>query len=205
MCVDLQIIRVLPYVELRYTPCTREHLVKRLCELSRADNSPDFLEGLLFDEKRGVLVEGFFSDNSNGVPVNHVRAFWSKWYYKQVEEVLETDGCNFNKAPTRVEVEKFRCFFPLVDFLHQKGGSFVGLFPQTHRGAVLGDGVHFPVWKQSCFSVSVGMVDASCSMAAEDDQRVVAARVLRDASCRARFSRAVGEVGRGTAKGTRAV
>lgn len=114
VAVDLRIIPVKPYVQVSYTPCTRDVLVERFTYLSnQKEDGPMFVEALLYNNDEGVLIVGEFSDNKQKLPVNPLRRFYSEWFYKQVEAELYR-GIPFNgNKPSRVEA------IPLFDWYHR--------------------------------------------------------------------------------------
>lgn len=92
-----------------YTPLYRSDLLRRLEVLTTGDNRPEFVEALLFDENRGVLLEGEYSDNEEQLPVNSM-PFWSEWFYKIAEGELLRHGCEIGRA-TRVEAMPLQSYF----------------------------------------------------------------------------------------------
>jgi hypothetical protein len=109
--VELRIKKSLPYVRLSYTPLFRKDLIERLALLTTGDNRPEFVEALMFDQNRGVLIEGDYSDNKENLGVNEM-SYWSEWFYKIAETELHKHGCD-NVRPTKTEV------MPLLAYFHR--------------------------------------------------------------------------------------
>lgn len=63
----------------------------------------------MFDEQRGVLLVGDFSDNSEQLPVNSM-SYYSEWFFKIAEREMTANGCA-NTGPTRVEVMPLQSYF----------------------------------------------------------------------------------------------
>ncbi len=77
--------------------------------LTTGDSRPEFVEALMFDENRGVLLHGDYSDNEEGLAVNEM-PFWSEWFYKIAEGEMLKHGCT-SVGPTRVEVMPCLAYF----------------------------------------------------------------------------------------------
>ncbi len=89
VCVDLRVQEAKPFVRLTYSPCSSRHdLLAQLERLTTGARRPEFVEAIMFDAERSVLMTGDFSDNAEGLPINAL-PWTSEWFYKQVEADLE--------------------------------------------------------------------------------------------------------------------
>jgi Delta24-sterol reductase len=89
--VELPIIPAKPYVQMTYEPVFGlDNIVARFTELACAQQPPEFIDALLVDLDRAVIVHGDFADLPPGARVNHIGRFYKPWFYKHVEKTLES-------------------------------------------------------------------------------------------------------------------
>jgi Delta24-sterol reductase len=104
--VELRVIPAKPYVRVTYEPLRGLGAIcARFTELACAKTPPEFLEVLLFDLDRAVIVHGDFADLPPGAPVNHIGRFYKPWFYKHIE--------SFSKRGLRTE------YLPLREYYHR--------------------------------------------------------------------------------------
>ncbi len=104
VCVDLRVKAALPYVRMEYTPCeSRAELLAQLELLTTGPHRPEFVEAIMFDTQRSVLMTGDFSSNAEQLPVNTL-SWSSEWFYKQVEADL-------NRGKKRVEAMELFAYY----------------------------------------------------------------------------------------------
>merc|ERR1711916_67476 len=101
VAVTLRIIPCNPFVQIAYTPYPRlAELVAAFEHESTRPNGPEFVEALVFSKERGgVLLTGEYSNNTERLPVNDLRAWNAKWFFKQVEEVLDANTAKHEAVP----------------------------------------------------------------------------------------------------------
>jgi len=93
--LTLQIIKVKPYVHLRYIPVQGQ---REYCEKARdlagatgRVEVPDYLEVTIFKKDSAVITAGDFADAADypEVPINHITTWYKPWWYKYVESFAE--------------------------------------------------------------------------------------------------------------------
>lgn len=94
--LELKIIRVKPYVHMRYIPVRgQKEYCDKIRELSGAEDGgkevPDYLEATVFNKDEAVVMVGNFADittSEQESKVNHVTRWYKPWFYKHVEGFL---------------------------------------------------------------------------------------------------------------------
>jgi delta24-sterol reductase len=88
--LELRVIPRKPYVLLNYEPVIGlDNICRRFTELVSAKEPPEFVDALLFDLDRAVIVHGDFAELPKGVQPNRISRFWKPWFYKHIESHLE--------------------------------------------------------------------------------------------------------------------
>ncbi len=88
--VELRVIPSKAYVRLTYEPAFGlEAVCARFQELACAAEPPEFLEMLLFEPDRAVLVYGDFAELPAGERPNRIGRFHKPWFHKHIESFLE--------------------------------------------------------------------------------------------------------------------
>ena len=94
VAVELKIIPVKPYMNVKYIPChSQEEYCKKMQELSVADDTPAFLEATVYSKDKAVIMCGEFADvttRGQKAKVNPINRWYKPWYYKHVEKCLDT-------------------------------------------------------------------------------------------------------------------
>ncbi len=94
--LELQIVRVKPYVHMRYIPVKgKKEYCDIMRELSGANDpkkdTPDYLEATVYNKNEAVIMVGNFADvdtPQKEAKVNHVTRWYKPWFYKYVETFL---------------------------------------------------------------------------------------------------------------------
>jgi delta24-sterol reductase len=88
--VELPIIPCKPYVRVTYRPVkSLDEAVREFTKLTCADGAPEFVDALMYDRDRGVIVIGEFADLPDGVKPNRIGRYYKPWFYKHIESFLE--------------------------------------------------------------------------------------------------------------------
>ncbi|TMS35364.1 hypothetical protein L596_002781 [Steinernema carpocapsae] len=98
--LELQIIKVKPYIRVNYVPVhSQEEYCRMISHLSGADGSnlytPDFLEATIYDKENAVVMYGNFAEMDSAekwMRVNTVSRWYKPWFYKHVEKFLKAPG-----------------------------------------------------------------------------------------------------------------
>ncbi|HEX5660472.1 MAG TPA: FAD-binding oxidoreductase [Polyangiales bacterium] len=99
--LELRVIPRKPYVRVNYEPVEGlDAICRRFEELVRSARPPEFVEVLLFDLERGVIVHGDFAELPVGAKPNHIARWWKPWFYKHIESHL-TKGLRTEHIPLR--------------------------------------------------------------------------------------------------------
>ncbi|CAI5443546.1 unnamed protein product [Caenorhabditis angaria] len=97
--LKLQIIRVKPYLHMKYVPChSQAEYCSKIMEFSGANSGDqkvaDYVEATIYDRENAVIMLANFVDLEN-VPlltklskINDVCWWWKPWFYKHVETFL---------------------------------------------------------------------------------------------------------------------
>jgi delta24-sterol reductase len=101
VAVELRIIRCKPWVHVRYLPVYRlndvcESFTRIVCR----DDSPEFVEGIVYGRDRGVIITGDFADGPEDAKVNAIGRWFKPWFYKHCESFL-TRGAGDEYIPLR--------------------------------------------------------------------------------------------------------
>ncbi len=104
--LELPVIPARPYVRLTYKGVNSlEEMVREFTRIATASEPPEFLDALLFERNRGVLMYGDFADLPKGVKPNRIGRFYKPWFYKHAEALARTG-----------EVSEY---LPLRDYYHR--------------------------------------------------------------------------------------
>ncbi|CAB3411030.1 unnamed protein product [Caenorhabditis bovis] len=98
--LKLKIIKVKPYLHMKYIPChSQEEYCRKMMELSGGNdkNAPvaDYVEATIFNKEQAVIMLANFADVDTigkRLMVNDVTNWWKPWFYKHVETFLENGG-----------------------------------------------------------------------------------------------------------------
>ncbi|CAD6192582.1 unnamed protein product [Caenorhabditis auriculariae] len=101
--LKLQIIRVKPYVHMKYIPCfSQEEYCQKMMELSGALDKnaavADYVEATIYDKDNAVIMLGNFAHVDSldkWLKVNDVCRWWKPWFYKHVESFHPRGGEEF--------------------------------------------------------------------------------------------------------------
>ncbi|XP_037092435.1 delta(24)-sterol reductase-like isoform X2 [Pollicipes pollicipes] len=93
--VEVRIVPAQPFVRLRYRPTTSRAELTAL--LSReCGGQHQFVETLLFDRDRAVVMTGDFVSSAEPDKVNAIGMWYKPWFFKHVEGFLERgQGCEY--------------------------------------------------------------------------------------------------------------
>jgi len=109
-----------PFVELTYHPVTStEDALAKLQDATK-DSAIDYLDAIIYDEQRGVICLGHFTDSPNPLyPITRFGRPTDEWFYIHAERLLRSH----NGPVTEI--------VPVVDYLfrYDRGGFWVGSFP----------------------------------------------------------------------------
>ena len=97
VALELQIIKVKPYVHMKYIPIKGK---KQYCDFIREEsgandvnkNTPDYIEATLYNKEDAVVMIGNFSDASTKeekAKINHITRWYKLPFYKHAETFLE--------------------------------------------------------------------------------------------------------------------
>ncbi|MEX1000681.1 MAG: FAD-binding oxidoreductase [Crocinitomicaceae bacterium] len=108
VAVELKMLPAKKYVRLQYIPIeSQEQLIKKFEEESRKKEPHDFVEGIVFDKDRSVLLIGDMVDKKgDDGKRNPIRRWYKPWFYTHVEKIL-------NSAKDTVE------YIPLRQYYHR--------------------------------------------------------------------------------------
>lgn len=108
VAVELKIVPAKKYVRLQYIPIkSQTELLRKFEEESRKENPHDFVEGIVFDRERSVLLLGDMKDQrQKDGNKNAIRRWFKPWFYTHVEKIL-------NRGEETVE------YIPLRHYYHR--------------------------------------------------------------------------------------
>ncbi len=96
---EIKLIPANELVHLRYTVFSNpSECVKALLSRSHAENAPDFLDGMIFNKKLAVMIEGNLAlkcSISKNTPRFSTRPISSQFYYQHVQEIAENNLTGF--------------------------------------------------------------------------------------------------------------
>eukprot|EP00095_Tigriopus_kingsejongensis_P003457 snap_masked-scaffold13_size735724-processed-gene-2.2 protein:Tk03457 transcript:snap_masked-scaffold13_size735724-processed-gene-2.2-mRNA-1 annotation:"hypothetical protein" len=106
--LELQIIKVKPYVHMRYIPIKgQKAYCDKIRELSGAldahKSTPDYLEATIYSKHEAVIMVGNLAEvntKEEKSKINHVTKWYKPWFYKHVESFL-TRGESEEYIPLR--------------------------------------------------------------------------------------------------------
>lgn len=89
--VELELVKVKPYVRLEYRPChSLASFRDELDALAAADDPPDFLEGTIYSRQSGVIQCGTFDDApADPSRINRIGRANAPWYFEHVGSALD--------------------------------------------------------------------------------------------------------------------
>lgn len=91
--VDLQVIPASKYVRHKYIPVySTNECVKKWTELQTAPDSPDFLEGFMYNKNEGVIMAAYYHNSeptANGPQVNNINWWYKPYFYKHALEPVK--------------------------------------------------------------------------------------------------------------------
>ncbi|TDJ09522.1 MAG: FAD-binding oxidoreductase [Deltaproteobacteria bacterium] len=89
VAVELKIIPIKSWVKVTYHPFkTLAAITDKFTALSTAKNPTDFVEGIMYDKDRGVIIEGQMVDAPSGT-INRQGLWFKPWFYKYCETIRE--------------------------------------------------------------------------------------------------------------------
>lgn len=96
MALELQIIKVKPYVHMQYIPVKGKseycNMMRTLCgAYDKKAELPDYLEATVYNKDEAVIMVGNFADVKSPeqkAKVNKVTRWYKPWFYKHVETFL---------------------------------------------------------------------------------------------------------------------
>lgn len=84
--LELPLITALPYVRLTYRGVrSLDEAAREFTRLACQGEPPQFLDALMFERDRGVLMYGDFAELPRGVRPNRIGRFYKPWFYKHAE------------------------------------------------------------------------------------------------------------------------
>lgn len=84
--LELPLIECKPYVRVTYRPAaSHEEGVALFKERIAGENPPEFVDALLLDGDRAIIVEADFADLPEGERANHIGRWYKPWFYKHME------------------------------------------------------------------------------------------------------------------------
>ncbi|KAI6218246.1 Delta(24)-sterol reductase [Aphelenchoides besseyi] len=100
VALELQLIKIKPYVHLRYIPVhSQDEYCEKMMELSGAKDknyaTPDFLEATIYSRENAVIMVGNFEDvdtPEKQKKVNKIAAWYKPWFYKHTETFLRYEN-----------------------------------------------------------------------------------------------------------------
>lgn len=113
----LKLIPAKPYVRLRYDRVdSHTEMMERTRTMSRRSEI-DFLDGIMFQSNRGVVMSGVFADSAEGFPMQRTLRAIDEWFY------LQTDGITQRYT-------SFETILPIRDYLfrYNRGAFWTGRF-----------------------------------------------------------------------------
>ncbi|XP_071953466.1 delta(24)-sterol reductase-like isoform X2 [Antedon mediterranea] len=92
VAAEIQIVPAKRYVKIEYQPA---HNLKEIVDVFTReimlDDGNAFVEGLLFSEQQAVIMTANMTNNvEDDGKVNEIGQFWKPWFFKHVEQYLET-------------------------------------------------------------------------------------------------------------------
>jgi delta24-sterol reductase len=91
VAVELKIIPVKDWVKVTYYPCeSLDNITEKFTDLSNHEKPSDFVEGILYDEDMGVIIEGQMVDSPQKGKINRQGLWFKPWFYKYCENILKS-------------------------------------------------------------------------------------------------------------------
>ncbi|XP_023217183.1 delta(24)-sterol reductase-like [Centruroides sculpturatus] len=108
--VEVQIVPAKKYVRVHYkSTFSTEELINRLRFETMRKDASEFVECLMFDKERSVVMSADMTDIVEKEKINKIGKWYKPWFYKHVETYLrKTDNIEF---------------IPLVDYYHRHSKS----------------------------------------------------------------------------------
>ncbi|XP_044256861.1 delta(24)-sterol reductase-like isoform X1 [Tribolium madens] len=104
--VEIQLIPAKKYVKLTYKPLKTLEQLTQETESASKDLNNEFVETLVYDKDKAVLMTGIQTDQIDENKVNAIGKWYKPWFFKHVESMLETN---------EIVVE----YIPLRDYYHR--------------------------------------------------------------------------------------
>ena len=162
--VKIKMIPSKRFVKLTYKPAHTAAEGDRILneELGKGGDAHMFVESLIFDKERAVVMVGDMVDSCEVSKLNEIGKWHKEWFFKHVESFLHKG--------TYTE------YIPLRDYYHRHSRYLVNLgrkndnahyfFLQVH---FLGDSRHYSLWKQCGLPIPPWLARATESVSAETD------------------------------------
>ncbi|XP_063399264.1 delta(24)-sterol reductase-like isoform X1 [Mytilus trossulus] len=87
----IQIIPAKKYLKMEYIPVhSKKDMVKAFADETNKGKENMFVEGLVYSENSAVIMLGNMTDIADPEKINPIGYFWKPWFFKHVEEFLES-------------------------------------------------------------------------------------------------------------------
>ena len=91
--VELQLIEAKNYVEITYSPVTSmSPAVDKICQNVEKEDQFDYIDGIMFSEKQGVIITGRLTDDRADTPATipspSFSGAWDPWFYLHVRDAI---------------------------------------------------------------------------------------------------------------------
>jgi len=104
VALEIEIVPVKPFVRVTYLPChTKDDFVAAFQEASTGPNPPEFVEAVLFEPQRGVIVTGDYCDTADveWSKKNAIGWWFKPWFYKHIQSFLQYRAPQVEYIPVR--------------------------------------------------------------------------------------------------------
>jgi len=89
VAAEIKIVPARKYVQLKYTPChSRKELIETFTKAS-LENKCEFIEGLMYSENTGVVMQGIMTDNYEWSKLNSIGHYYKPWFFTHVAAYLD--------------------------------------------------------------------------------------------------------------------
>lgn len=99
-CVEVKLVPAKPYIQLKYCPYYSQEDTIAAFDSASKDCKNEFVECLMFDKNRGVVMTGVFKDFVEGVKFNAIGRWYKPWFFEHVRQFL-TKGAGEELIPLR--------------------------------------------------------------------------------------------------------
>jgi delta24-sterol reductase len=112
--VKLQLRKAAPYVKLTYTRITGHEQAVQLLKHEAKVNKVDYIDGILFDQKTGVIMTGTLTTDCTG-PIATFMGPRDEWFYLHARKVIHS-------------ADSYEEYIPIKDYLfrYDRGAFWVG-------------------------------------------------------------------------------